>query len=80
MDLGTLKIAGIVLLVVIVFGYFLLISKINARLKKGSRVSRFRVGGTPYKPECKPGESRDERRKRKEVSLRDGPMFKRRFK
>ena len=79
MDIGTIKIAGIILLVVIVFGYFLLITKINKRLKKGSRTSRFRVGGTPYKPEGKPGESREERRKRKEVSLRDGPMFKRRF-
>ena len=79
MDLGTIKIVGVILLVVIICGYFLVITSLNARLKKGSRASRFKVGGTPYKPECKPGESREERRKRKEVSLRDGPMFKRRF-
>ena len=79
MEFGTVKVIGIILLIVIGCGYFLIITTINARLKRGSRASRFKVGGTPYKPEGKPEESREERRKRGEVSLRDGPVFKRRF-
>ncbi|MBN2290659.1 MAG: hypothetical protein JXQ83_15095 [Candidatus Glassbacteria bacterium] len=80
MDIGTAKVIGIILLVVIGAGYFLLVTAINSKLRRDSRVARFRVGGTPYKPEGKPGESREERRKRGEVSLRDGRMWKRRFK
>jgi hypothetical protein len=80
MDIGTAKVIGIILLIVIICGYFLLITAINARLKRGSRASQFKVGGTPYKPEGKPEESREERRKRGEVSLRGGRMWKRRFK
>jgi len=80
MDIGTAKVIGIILLIVIICGYFLLITAINARLKRGSRASQFKVGGTPYKPESKPEESREERRKRGEVSLRGGRMWKRRFK
>lgn len=80
MDIGTVTIIGIILLIVIVCGYFLLITSINARLKRGSRAAQFKVGGMLRRPEGKPKESREERRKRGEVSLREGRMWKRRFK
>ena len=80
MEIGTAKIILIIFLIVIGCGYFLVITTINARLKRGTRASRFKVGGTPYKPEGKPEESRAERRKRGELSLRGGRMWKRRFK
>jgi len=79
MDIGTAKIIGIIFLIVIGCGYFLLIITMNAKLKRGSRAARFRVGGTPYKSQSKPEESREERRKRGEVSLRGGRLWKRRF-
>jgi len=61
--------------------YYFIFTRINRSLKKGSRASQFKVGGSRLDIEkrMKGKETREERRKRGEVSLRDGPMWKRRL-
>ena len=77
MEFGLVKIAliaGAALL------YYFIFTRINKNLKKGSRAARFKVGGSRLDVEgrMKEKETREERRKRGEVSLRDGRLWKRR--
>ena len=78
MELGLIK---ILLIVAVVMFYFFIFTKINRSLKKGSRAARFKVGGSRLDIErrMREKETREERRKRGEVSLRDGRLWKRRF-
>ena len=78
MESGLIKIA---LIAAAIMFYFFIFARINRSLKKGSRASRFKVGGDRLDVEArmKGKETREERRKRGEISLRDGPMWKRRF-
>ena len=64
----------IVLIVISGLFYYLMMKTMNAKLKKGSRVARFKVGGR-RRLEGDEESSPDERK----VSLRNGPHFKRRF-
>ncbi|HUU29533.1 MAG TPA: hypothetical protein VM123_17150 [archaeon] len=69
----------LIILIVIVGGlYFIVFSTLNSRLKRGSRVAQFKVGGA-RRSDLRKLETREERQKRREVSLRDGPRLKRRF-
>lgn len=78
MEFGLIK---IVLVAVAVILYYFIFTRINRSLKKGSRASQFKVGGSRLDIErrMREKETREERRKRGEVSLRDGPMWKRRL-
>ena len=78
MEFGLIKIA---LIAAAVMFYYFIFTKINRNLKKGSRAAQFKVGGSRLDIEkrMKGKETREERRKRGEVSLRDGPMWKRRL-
>ena len=76
MELGTIK---IILIIIVGMLYFFLISTLNSKLKRGSRAAQFKVGGRGRHLELRKDESREDRRKRREVSLRGGRMWKRRF-
>jgi len=71
----------IVLFAVAVMLYYFIFTRINRSLKKGGRAAQFKVGGSRLDIErrMREKETREERRKRGEISLRDGPMWKRRF-
>lgn len=78
MEFGLIK---IVLIAVAVMLYYFIFTRINRSLKKGSRAAQFKVGGSRLDigRRMREKETREERRKRGEVSLRDGPMWKRRW-
>lgn len=80
MELSHIKIGWIVLIVVIALAYFYVISRIKGKLKSGTRARSFKVGGEPRKSSRALPESREDRQERKEISLRDGPRLRRRFK
>lgn len=78
MEFGLIK---ILLIAAVAMFYYFIFAKINRNLRKGSRSARFKVGGSRLDIEkrIKEKETREERRKRGEVSLRDGKLWKRRF-
>jgi len=78
MEFGLIKIA---LIAAAAMFYFFIFIRINKGLKKGSRAARFKVGGSRLDIEARmrEKETREERRKRGEVSLRDGRLWKRRY-
>ena len=78
MEFGLIKIALIAAAAML---YYFIFTRINRSLKKGSRAARFKVGGgrLDIKKRMREKETREERRKRGEVSLRGGRLWKRRF-
>ena len=69
----------IALLGVAALFYWFVFSAMKKRRDKGSRAAQFKVGGRKLEVEGRKPESREDRQKRRQVSLRDGPRFKRRF-
>ncbi|OGG05173.1 MAG: hypothetical protein A3F83_08490 [Candidatus Glassbacteria bacterium RIFCSPLOWO2_12_FULL_58_11] len=59
--------------------YWLIFSTMRKTRGTGSRAAQFKVGGKKPEVEGRQPESREDRQKRLQVSLRDGPRFKRRF-
>lgn len=79
MDIATIRMIGLILLLVIALGYVRLFFFVNRRLKKDSRVAQFKVGGRKFGELHEKEETREDRVKKRQVSLRDGPMFRRRL-
>jgi hypothetical protein len=77
MELGGIK---IILILVAALFYVLFVRIMRTKFHRTSRVSQFRVGGRLRRSRDEDEEeSREERQARKEVSLRDGRMWKRRL-
>lgn len=79
MDLAIIRMIGLILLLVIALGYIRLFFFVNRKLKKDSRVAQFKVGGRKFGELHEKEETREDRVKKRQVSLRDGPMFRRRL-
>jgi hypothetical protein len=79
MEAGSLRWIGLLLLVVIIFGYVKFYLYISRKMKKESRAAHFQVGGTKFGEMMHGEESREERQQRHQVSLRDGPRLHRRM-
>lgn len=61
--------------------YWFVIRKLSKNLRRGSRVEMFSVGGRKQRDKEELEQmSREERLRRRKVSLRDGSLFRRRFK
>ena len=69
----------IALLGIGVLFYWFIFSTMKRNRGTGSRAAQFKVGGRKLEVEGRQPESREERQKRMQISLRDGPRFKRRF-
>lgn len=74
-----LKVFGIILVLAIAFGYIRMMLYIHRKSKNESRVARFKVGGQKFGDITQKEESTEDRQRRKQVSLREGPRLGRRF-
>ncbi|MCE5269982.1 hypothetical protein LLH00_01705 [bacterium] len=72
------KIFGALIIAAIIFGYVRMMMFIQKNFKRESRAAKFKVGGQKFGDIRVSEESREERRQRKEVSLREPPRLGRR--
>ena len=77
MEFNARYIIGLILLLAAAYGYVRFYLYMNRKVKKASRAAEFKVGGKKFGELHEKEESTEDRIKKRKVSLRQGPRFRR---